>query len=399
MFRSLMPGVPLSIDRIMKVVSDTLMTPTPFTGIVTVEGRSDKGLIRTSNLLILSPEEFCHAYLLAIDDSITRGDSEDILQQWKKHCLSVCFEYVDISGNGDNQSFWWSWNHREQHCVSADAIKRTAYQRACEVHEFKVNLDKSKSSSSPEAIAALYSEAAHIKKHIDVSWVRMCLNVYDKICSNPEITAVVDRLEKKFGIDSCLNSMTKLVKIAEKTDTLTQRVLVFHAIEDAIDRGIHNNTKFTREFLIGGGKEGGNSVPFVTMVIFKWRIRNHLLTVEMPKEKMDPQDLQKITDMTADYATYRRYIDVENTSADTTWIGAMHPSSVSALRVIQDARALLTYNIISHHVLVMYLMYLYFIMSFYNALDIINGHLTLVYVLFNIPICPFTIENQCCIYQ
>jgi hypothetical protein len=223
--------------------------------------------------------------------------------------------------------------------------------------------------------------------------------VYDKICSNLDITAVIDRLEKKFGTDSCLNSMTKLVKIAEKTDTLTQRVLVFHAIEDAIDRGIHNNTKFTREFLIGGGKEGGNSVPFVTMVIFKWRIRNHLLTVEMPKEKMDPHDLQKITDMTADYATYRKYIDVENVGADTTWIGAMNPSSVSALRVIQDARALLTYNIISHHVLVMYLMYPYFIMSFHNAFDIINGHFTLVYVLFNIPICPFTIENQCCIFQ
>jgi hypothetical protein len=283
--------------------------------------------------------------------------------------------------------------------VSADAIKRTAYQRACEVHEFKVNLDKSKASSSPEAIAALYSESAHIKKHIDVSWVRMCLNVYDKICSNLDITAVIDRLEQKFGTESCLNSMTKLVKIAEKTDTLTQRVLVFHAIEDAIDRGIHNNTKFTREFLIGGGKEGGNSVPFVTMVIFKWRIRNHLLTVEMPKEKMDPHDLQKITDMTADYATYRKYIDVENVGADTTWIGAMNPSSVSALRVIQDARALLTYNIISHHVLVMYLMYPYFIMSFHNAFDIINGHFTLVYVLFNIPICPFTIENQCCIFQ
>ena len=322
------------------------MTPVPFKGIVTVEGRADKSMDRTSNLLILSPEEFCHAYLLAINASILRGDSEHTLQLWKKHCLSVCFEYVDIAGNGENQSFWWSWNYREQFCVTADAVKRTAYQRACEVHEFKVNLEKSKSASSPEAIAAVYSEAAHIKKHIDVSWIRMCLNVYDKICINPDITAVIDSLEQKYGTDSCLNSLGKLVKIAEKTDTVSQRVLVFHAIEDAIDRGIHPNAKFTREFLIGGGKEGGNSVPFVTMVIFKWRIRNHLLTLEMPKEKMDPHDLQKITDMTANYATYRTYVDAENMTADTTWIGAMNPSSVTALRVIQDARALLTCNAI-----------------------------------------------------
>jgi hypothetical protein len=96
--RSLMPGVPLSIDRTMEIVAKYWQSPTPFKGMVAVEARADGGLPRTHDLLILSPEEITHSYLLAIDGSIARGDSEDILLQWRKHCLSVCFEYHDLSG-------------------------------------------------------------------------------------------------------------------------------------------------------------------------------------------------------------------------------------------------------------------------------------------------------------
>ena len=57
---------------------------------VTVEARADGILPRTSNLLLLSPEELCHIYLLAIDESIARGDDEQILLTWKHTaCLFV----------------------------------------------------------------------------------------------------------------------------------------------------------------------------------------------------------------------------------------------------------------------------------------------------------------------
>ena len=88
-FRSLMPGVPLSMERVMDVVDEYYQTPVPFKGMVTVDARADGILPRTSNLLILSPEELCHIYLLAIDESIARGDDESILLTWKK-ILLVC---------------------------------------------------------------------------------------------------------------------------------------------------------------------------------------------------------------------------------------------------------------------------------------------------------------------
>ena len=316
----------------MDVVDEYYHTPVPFKGMVTVEARADGNLPRTSNLLILSPEELCHIYLLAIDESIARGDEESTLLTWKKYCLSVCFEYIDVAATGPQAAYWWAWNNREQLGATSDAVKRTAYQRACEVHAFKVNLQKKKLACSAESIAAMYSKSVTNKKVVDISFVRECLSVYDKVCSNPDITAVIDRLERKFKNESCLNSGGKLQKIVEKCDTVAQRVLVFKAIEDSIERGINSNSKFTREFLTGGHKDSGSSIPFVQLVLFRWRLRTYLLTSEMPRERIDPQDIQKIADMTADYQVQR---EMEADTADTTWIGAMNPSSVLALRVIQ----------------------------------------------------------------
>ena len=333
--RSLMPGVPLSIDRTMEIVAKYWQSPKPFKGMVAVEARADGGLPRTHDLLILSPEEITHSYLLAIDGSIARGDSEDILLQWRKHCLSVCFEYHDLSGTGTNAAYWWSWNNREQVGATADAIKRTAFQRACEVYSYRSALEKQKLPCTAEAIANDYTEKAVDKKGINMPFIRECLTVFDKVCSVSEITAVIEKLEKQFGNDSCLNSLSKLQKIVEKRETVQQRILVFQGIDDAIERGVYNNSKFTREFLTGGTKDSGSSIPFVTLVIFRWRCRDHLLSLELPKEKLDSKDIQTIADKTSSYETYRRELD-DACGADTSWIGAMNPSSVAALRLVQE---------------------------------------------------------------
>ena len=72
----------------------------PFKGMVAVEAKTNGDFPRKENLLIMSPEELCHIYLLAIDDAGSRGESDGVLETWKKYCLSVCFEYVDVSGAG-----------------------------------------------------------------------------------------------------------------------------------------------------------------------------------------------------------------------------------------------------------------------------------------------------------
>ena len=133
-----------------------------------------------------------------------RGESDVVLETWKKFCLSVCFEDVDVSGTGTSPVFWWSWNHREQVTVLSESVKRTAYQRACEVATFKAGLDKQGLPCTAEAIAASYKESVKISsKSVDISQIRECLSVHDKYCSSPELSAVIDRLEKRFGLESC----------------------------------------------------------------------------------------------------------------------------------------------------------------------------------------------------
>jgi hypothetical protein len=144
----------------------------------------------------------------------------------------------------------------------------------------------------------------------------------------------MDEFEKRFGIQSCFNSVSKLNKVVEKTEQMWQRTLVFQAIEYAVQEGIYQNNRFTREFLTGGTKDSGSVIAFVPLVLFKWKVRDHLLRVAMPQENLDRQDIITIQEKTKTYATYRANA---KTHADETWIGAMQKSSVLAYRIIQAA--------------------------------------------------------------
>lgn len=331
--RTLTPGVPLNLDRIMEMSSLLYAKPRPFIDKVHVEGKADGTSPRTSKLLMLMPEETAHAYLLAINRDIERNASEETILQWKKHCLSVCFEYHDTSAGGDG-SYWKAWNLRESVAIMNNAVMRTARQRACEIFQFKKRIVKSGSVSNPsaDAISEMYKNNIITKDVIDAKTVQQALVVYEKICKYPEITAVIDRLERKYGIKSCLNSMSKLAKIGERIDNHVERKLMFHAIEDSIARG-SPNSKFTRDFLVQPA--GAGHISFVQVTLFKWKVRHHLLTIEGPREKLSAKDLEKIAEATSSYDSYKAHVDNEVRDADRSWIGAMAPSSAMALRVIQ----------------------------------------------------------------
>jgi hypothetical protein len=329
LLRSMTPSVPLSLHRVLELTEHLYSTPRPFKGLVVVHGSADPSSPRTSGLLMLSPEELCHAYLFAIDQAITSGKNDDTLLLWKKHCLSVCFEFVDVGGA--DGLFWCAWNQRDGLCQQNHAIERTARQKMTEIWEVKLNLAKQNLPCTAVAIVQEYTKYSKAKD-TNPTFVQGCLMAFEKICRHVELTSVIERLELSYGLKSCLNSITKLVTIAQKCDTPSQRILVITAIEDAILRGVHSNSKFTREFLFGNNNHF--HVSFLHLVTFKWRVRTHLLTVEMPREKLNSADISRIEAATADYVTYRKLVESDS-SSDTTWIGTLQPSSVLALRVLQ----------------------------------------------------------------
>lgn len=68
-------------------------------------------------------------------------------------------------------------------------------------------------------------------------FINDCLKVYEKLLKNNYINGKLDSLEKKFGLDSCLNNLSKLRIIVEKTGNLKERQWVIAWIEDALTAG------------------------------------------------------------------------------------------------------------------------------------------------------------------
>ena len=64
-----------------------------------------------------------------------------------------------------------------------------------------------------------------------------CLRVYDKLLVDDYINKKLDNLERKFGLESCLNNLAKLRLIVEKTNNLADRQWVVAWIEDALTAG------------------------------------------------------------------------------------------------------------------------------------------------------------------
>ena len=64
----------------MQTSAEVYPSPRTFKGMIAVESSKDGNrLQRTANLLIISPEEFAHMYLFAIENSILKGESDEIL--------------------------------------------------------------------------------------------------------------------------------------------------------------------------------------------------------------------------------------------------------------------------------------------------------------------------------
>jgi hypothetical protein len=243
----------------------------------------------------------------------------------------VCFEYREVPG-GSEGIYWYAWNERDAQSAQNKAIERTARQRAHEIAEFKAASLKSGGAATAEAIAAEYTKHTKSGSEIDAPFIRAHLAVFEKVCKYPECVEVIEILEREYGLKSCLNSTSKLLRVAEKCNTAQERICVFKAILDGIERGFFTNGSVSRDFLVANDREG-----LVPRTLFRWRARQYLLATELPREKLAPDDIQAIAAATMDYDTYRRRVQgyAKDVDVDSTWIGTMRQSGILALRVVQ----------------------------------------------------------------
>lgn len=342
MVRSMSPNMPMSLKRVRDLQENFYSSPAPFKGMIHVhlEGADDAVgdiPVKGGNLLCLSPEELPHAFLLAVADAVTSGQSEEVLEQWKKYAKSVCLHFE--KGGSPQDLYWTAFNLRESLVSTNNTVQRTAMQRAVEVFELRAALTKEGGTHTLDMLAMAYSvrgRLATASESMDTSFIQMCLNVYEKALRVPQIVEVLQALEESYGLQSCLNSISKIARVLEKCDG-DMRVVVFQALHDGIQTRQINNGNVTRDFLIGSSKKD-NRIPFVQLVHFKWKCRSYLLNTSMPREMFDTEDIREIGEATKDYPTFRQKVQavVDGEEANTQWMGRLRQSATLALRIIQE---------------------------------------------------------------
>jgi hypothetical protein len=340
--RTVSPSVPMNLQRVKDLAQNFYQKPTPYQGIISVilehpgEGTGDLP-VKGGNLLRISPEELTHAFILGINMSLEEGAPDEVIQEWVKHSKSVCFSFHEASCMQD--VYWMSFNLREALTSDNNAVQRTARQRACEVAELRSTLLKEAGPQTLEMLAATIASRGRLateSEKMDSSYVQLCMAVYEKICQNKVICAVLQELEERHGLKSCLNSMTKLARLASACESTELRQWVCEGLLDAIKTRQLANSNVTRDFLVGTGKRD-NKVSFVQLISFKWKVRQHILTVECPKEMFNAEEIREITEATANYHVFRQRVSPLETAADadTQWTGRLRQSSTLVLRIIQ----------------------------------------------------------------
>ena len=68
-----------------------------------------------------------------------------------------------------------------------------------------------------------------------------CLSIHEKLLSDPEVNKALDKLEERFGLGSCLNSIVKLKLLIEKTEDVHSRRWAVNAIVDMVEASPASN--------------------------------------------------------------------------------------------------------------------------------------------------------------
>ena len=190
-----------------------------------------------------SPEELLHSFLLKLSSRISANCSDEELKAWKQVALSYPAQFEMISG--EDAIYWEAWKNRQLLIQSSDTVKRTARQLCWEVHGFK----EKKQVETGEVISItklqdLYSKAKTAesnKTDIQDNFVSSALSIHEKLLADDQINKALDVLEERYSLGSCLNSLTKLKVIIEKTEDLQTRRWAINSIVDLVESNVLPN--------------------------------------------------------------------------------------------------------------------------------------------------------------
>ena len=209
----------------------------------------------TGNWKQISPEEMVHALFLKLAERLEDANiTDEELNQWRKIFLSYPAQFEMVAG--DDALYWEAWKNRQLFIQGSDCVRRTARQLCHEVYGFKER--KQVETGEIFTIAKLQESymaaktAESSKTDVNDNFVAHCLSVHEKLLADPEINRCLDKLEERFGLASCLNSIVKLKVIIEKTEDIFSRRWAVNSILDMVEANpMTNEQAWTGKFRFG----------------------------------------------------------------------------------------------------------------------------------------------------
>ena len=153
--------------------------------------------------------------------------------------------------------------------------------------------------------------------------------------SDEEILAVIRVLESKYGLDSCLNSLVKLEKLATKPSGKAVRRWIFQMILDHLEHGLAANDDVSKKALIGDK----HIVGFVVLFEWKMKLLSFICDTLMLQAKISDTNREAIKSKCRDCPSMRQACD-----ESLQWQASMSRSGQKALRFLQDVVFLKTFD-------------------------------------------------------
>jgi hypothetical protein len=337
------PGVPMNVTCVEKMSSHLFAEPAPFPVMMTV-GVSEDTLPETHFGAIprCLPEEFVHAFILAVHRDIKAGVGDDVLQAWRRVMLSVPYRFEHHSGR--ERIFFRAFALREELVTSHAVVARTAYQRIYEIARFKAmaEQDMGRVLSAAEVANVYHSRASSCSGELfTAGFVDNALTVHERAFRLPEVRQMIVRLEDLCGTASPFNSVTKLHFIVKRAKSPSQGMSnddallwLFGWVVDVIISKLYTAEDLTVRVL--GGEQKQNT-GMLSLAMLKLGLLRHILDVLLPAASVEPDVTRLIGSKVHNHAEYRRNYGaiLGNVEVDSTWQGALPESMRIVLEIIE----------------------------------------------------------------
>ena len=151
-------------------------------------------------------------------------------------------------------------------------------------------------------------------------------HVMRQLGSDEEVLEVIRVLEGKHGLDSCLNSLIKLEKLATKPSGKAARRWIFQMILDHLEHGLAAHDDMSKKALLGDKHVAG----FLVLWEWKMKLLSFICDTLMLQAKISDTDREAIKSKCRDCPSMRQACD-----ESLQWQASMSRSGQDALRFLQ----------------------------------------------------------------